>query len=278
MNKEKKSTLEELMKPEEREEMIAEDKADEIILDEPKKKTWLLVTVLIVATLLVAAGAYVAYQSYRADKTLKSEEKIENPVVEDKTEEKPVTSEQVIYTNSSEGLNMRKEPKADAEVLAVIPNGTKLVVLETSGDWYKVEYDSKMGWVAKLYTTDTNPLAYKNTDYGFGLTFPSSWGTYTVVKRTTADGATAYYDVFLATADTTTPSVITDGGKASMFVIGVYTPTQWVAVNAEEGPKPAVVKETAKYVYTYSVAQWTPEDLRTLSSDVSTIIKTFIEI
>jgi uncharacterized protein YgiM (DUF1202 family) len=275
MNKEKKSTLEELMKPEEREEIIADDKRDAISLDEPKKRTWLVVLLAIFATLLVLAGGYVAWQSYNADKELKAEEKIEVPVTEEQNTEEPVIVEQAIYTNAVEGLNLRKEADATSEVLAIIPFGTKLVVLETSGDWYKVEYDSKLGWVAKLYTADTNPLVYKNTTYGFGLTFPNTWGSYTVVKRDDSGvGVTAYYDVFLNTADT---AVYSDG-KSSMFVIGVYTPTQWATINAEEGPKPTVLKETAKYVYTYSMSQATPEDLMARRADVTSIVKTLIEL
>ena len=279
MNKAKKSTLEELMGQEEKEEMKAEDKADQITLDEPKKRTWLVVLVTVLITALVGAGGYVAWQSYAADKTLKAEEKIETSVVE-KTETAAATpaasTEKNVYTTAPEGLNLRKEPKSDAEVLAIVPTGTKLAVLETSGDWYKTTYDSKTGWIAKLYTSDTDPLVYKNTTYGYGLTFPSTWGSYTVVKRDTVDaGATAYYDVFLATGDT---SGLYPDGKSSMFVIGVYTPSQWTTVSAEEGPKPAVVKETAKYVYTYSPSQSAPEDLAPLRSDINTIIKTFIEL
>jgi len=274
MDKDKKSTLEDFIKSEDTEELEAENKADTLSLDEPKKKTWLIVLLTVLATLLIAGGAYVAWQSYTADKELKAEEKIENPVVE-KTETPvttPTTTEKSVYTTAPEGLNLRKEPKADAEVLAIIPIGTKLVVLETSGDWVKVEYDSKLGWVAKLYTSETNPLAYQNTTYGFGLTFPSTWGSYTVVKRDDVDaGATAYLDVFLVTTDT----AIYPDGKSSMFVIGIYTPSQWATLSAGEGPKPGLLKETAKYVYTYSPSQATPEDLVALRANINDIVKTF---
>lgn len=278
MDKDKKSTLEEFIKKDENDAVLADDKADKISLDEPKKRTWLVVFLTILATLLIAAGGYVAWQSYKADKTLTAEEKVEVPVTTTKTDTAttatPAVAEKAVYVSAVEGLNLRKEANATSQVLAIIPFGTKLVVLETSGDWYKTTYDSKTGWVAKLYTVETNPLVYKNTDYGFGLTFPSTWSSYTVVKRATADGATAYYDVFLVTSDT---GVATPDGKSSMFVIGVYTPSQWATVVAEGGPAPGVIKETAQYVYTYSPSQSTPEDLMARRADVNNIIKTFTQ-
>jgi len=157
VDKDKNSTLEELMGPEDRAELKAEDEADQIYLDEPKKRTWLLVLISVVAILLLTAGGYVAWQSYGADKKLDAEEKIENQV-ETPTTDESATTENAIYATATDGLNMRKEANPDAEVLAVIPNGTKLVVVATEGDWYQVEYADKTGWIAKLYVSETDPL------------------------------------------------------------------------------------------------------------------------
>ena len=152
MNSQKKTTLEELMgTAAEREETTLEDNADEIILDEPKRKTWLVVILSVLGVLLLVAGGYVAWQTYSADKTLKAEEKVESaPMTTDSSQ--AATDGKTVYINAPEGLNMRGEAKSDSTVLAIIPNGTKLTVLETSGDWYRVEFDTKTGWIAKLYT------------------------------------------------------------------------------------------------------------------------------
>lgn len=253
MNKQKKSTLEELMSNEEREAVLADDKADAISLDEPKKKTWLIVLLTVLGVLLLAAGGYVAYQSYTADKTLKAEEKIESSVTEEKTEEPTTTDEKSVYTNAPEGLNLRKEPSADSEVLAIIPNGTKLVILETSGDWYKVEYDSKTGWIAKLYTSETDPLVYKDTTYGYQITFPATWA-YKLFPSKAEEGETAGYYVAVPTADTAIDEVSMgiDKGYASLFAISIYTPSQWELVGAENGIKPDIAAQNANYIVAYS--------------------------
>lgn len=45
-------------------------------------------------------------------------------------------------------INMRDGPGTDQNKIAQIPRNTILDVLETSGDWYQVQYGSKTGWVA----------------------------------------------------------------------------------------------------------------------------------
>jgi len=49
---------------------------------------------------------------------------------------------------SEDLINMRDGPGTDQNKIAEIPKNTILDVLETSGDWYKVQYGSKTGWVA----------------------------------------------------------------------------------------------------------------------------------
>lgn len=280
MNKEKKSTLEQLMNKDETDAILADDKADAITLDEPKKKTWLVVLLTVLATLLIAAGAYVAWQSYTADKELKAEEKIETPVVTET--EVPVTDttpivENVVYVTAPEGLNLRKEANASAEVLAIIPIGTKLTILETSGDWSKTTYDSKTGWVAKLYTAETDPLVYKDTTYGFSLTFKAGWGGYKFFEADNEGSTTEKtYFVAIPTTDSAwdeTSSGI-DKGYASLFVMGVYTKAEWAAIAGGE-ILPGKLGESDKYVYTYLPGQAHPSDLATQYGEINDIIKTF---
>jgi len=274
MNKAKKSTLEELMGKAEREEMILEDEADEIILDEPKRRTWLVVLLSVLATLILAAGAYVAWQSYSADKTLKTEEKIENPVAQ--TETSTSSKQQIVYVNSPEGLNFRKEAQAESEVLAIIPNGTKLEVLETTGDWFKTAYENKTGWVAKLFTSESDPLVYKDAKYGFEITFPATWA-YKFFPKTKEDGVTAIYYVSVPTTDISIDetSMGVDKGYASMFAISVFTPAQWQEAKNVGGPLPTVGVQNTNYVVTYSLPNGiTGSDLEARKAEVKSILAT----
>lgn len=255
-----------------------EDKADAIDLDEPKKRTWLVVLLTILATLLVAGGAYVAYQSFKADKALTAEEKIEAPVVkqQEQTATTPAATEQVIYTNASEGLNLRKEANATSEVLKIIPFGTKLTVLETSGDWYKVTYDSATGWIAKLYTSETDPLVYKNTTYGFQLTFPSTWA-YKFFPTKAESGVTAGYYVAIPTSDTTIDESASgvDKGYASLFAISIYTPAQWDTASKSGAPIPTLAVQNANFVVAYSMPNGiAPSDLAARVAEAKSVIAT----
>lgn len=59
---------------------------------------------------------------------------------------------QVRVNTPSVTLRLRSGPSTDTEVLASIPHATLLTVTEISGDWGKVSYDEKQGWVSLAYT------------------------------------------------------------------------------------------------------------------------------
>ena len=48
-------------------------------------------------------------------------------------------------------LNLRAEPSADAEILAEIPNGTTMRTLSQEGEWTRVGYDDKIGYLMNQY-------------------------------------------------------------------------------------------------------------------------------
>jgi SH3-like domain-containing protein len=60
----------------------------------------------------------------------------------------------VVGLNEGVALNLRRTPTQQAEVLANIPLGTRMVVLSRNltGDWLQVEYDGVQGWVFTQYT------------------------------------------------------------------------------------------------------------------------------
>lgn len=79
------------------------------------------------------------------------------------------------------GLNLRKEPSLNASVLGQYPTGTWMTVLETTGDWSKVQVNGKTGYVLSKYLTDSNVAntLTVRTNTGIGLnvrTAPSLTG------------------------------------------------------------------------------------------------------
>jgi cell wall-associated NlpC family hydrolase len=48
-------------------------------------------------------------------------------------------------------LNVREQPSLDAKILFQLTQGTKTKVLENSGEWYKISYDDRTGWVFGEY-------------------------------------------------------------------------------------------------------------------------------
>ena len=80
------------------------------------------------------------------------------------------------------GLNLRKEPSLSSSVLGQYPTGTWMTVLETTGDWSKVQVNGKTGYVLSKYLTDSNVnnTLTVRTNTGIGLNLreePSLQGT-----------------------------------------------------------------------------------------------------
>lgn len=62
-----------------------------------------------------------------------------------------------MYVSSSNGVNLREGPGSNKHVIASIPSGSKIKVLNTEGEWTKVEYDGKTGYVSSQYLSDNKP-------------------------------------------------------------------------------------------------------------------------
>lgn len=236
-----------------------------------KWKTALLILLTILVTAALVLGAVWWYMTRNAS------QKTEEPKKETKTEEpakeniQPTSGD--IYINAAEGLRLRKEPNPNAEILATMPFGTKLTPLDKSGDWIKVEYQGKTGWCLSTYTSNENPFVYKNTEYGFQITFPETWAGYKFFEKN-IDGVIVLY-LGLPTTQVGWTSTGVDAGYSSMFAIDVYTKAQWATANAGEGPKPVKLGEKGDYVYTWSQAQATPTDLDKRFAEIKSVIDTF---
>lgn len=59
------------------------------------------------------------------------------------------------YMVAAEGsnLNMRSEPNASSDIVGKIPDGTRIYVSSTSGNWGKVTYNGVTGWVSLDWAT-----------------------------------------------------------------------------------------------------------------------------
>ncbi|MEI7690017.1 MAG: SH3 domain-containing protein [bacterium] len=270
MNKKHKETIEDLMKEDESGEA---DLKGEIKEARGKSKTLWWVIGAIIVLLVLAGGGYAIWRTYQADKDLKQDEqKIQTSPEAKKTE---TTTQKTIYVNAEGGLNLRKEPAPTAEKIATIPNDTKLIVLEEKDGWYKVEYSGQTGWVSKEFTTEKNSLAYENSEYGFSLTFPSSWSGYKFYKKAMDDGSIVLY-AELPTKDAAyAEGSSSDPGYASMFAISVLTQAQWDTVKNSEGIKPTYLGQNDKYVFAWSSAQATPTDLASQFKEIKPVLDTF---
>lgn len=56
-------------------------------------------------------------------------------------------------TNTSD-LNFREKASTSSNVIQKISKGSKVEILETEGDWYKISYDGKTGYVSKKYVDE----------------------------------------------------------------------------------------------------------------------------
>ena len=74
-------------------------------------------------------------------------------------------SSAAVYQTTATALNLRKSPKvASNNKILVIPKGKKVLILGTSGNWYKVKYAGKTGYVKSGYfTSDTSTSTVKET-------------------------------------------------------------------------------------------------------------------
>lgn len=78
-----------------------------------------------------------------------------------------------IATCTTETLRVREEPNTECEILALMPEGEEVEVLENQGDWYKVSVDSETGYVSAEYVTVSDELKKAMTmtevKYGQGV-------------------------------------------------------------------------------------------------------------
>jgi hypothetical protein len=259
------------------------EEAPEEVIEKPKKKMkkGLKITLIVGLTILVTTSAVlgaVYWFTLRNQKNTDTTEQAQpnaTSTTEETVEPTTAATDASVYVNTTDGLRLRKEPSPTAEILDTMPFGTKLTPLEKSGDWIKVTYNSKTGWCMAAYTGTENPLVYKNTDYSFQITFPTTWATYKLIPTKAEEGVTAGYYVALATTDTSYIDSSGEKGYDSLFAISIYTLDQWAAAQPQEGPKPTLAVKNDKYVIAYSLPNGIPaKDMEERTKEAKTVIAT----
>ena len=94
------------------------------------------------------------------------------------------------------------------------------------------------------YETGSDEMKYFSGLYQFSLTFPETWDGYKMVENK------ATY------ADFEAPILKFKSDKSiEMFAVSVFTPEEWTKVEAQEGPKPEKLGESAGHVFGWESAQ-----------------------
>lgn len=84
----------------------------------------------------------------------------ENNTEENKSEEISQTNneeiypERTAYVGSQSGVNLRKEASTNSTILDTLLVNTEIKIIGEENDWYKVEYNSQEGYIAKQYVSD----------------------------------------------------------------------------------------------------------------------------
>ena len=84
----------------------------------------------------------------------------------------PTGKYEVTATNS--GLRLREGPGTSYAQLALVPDGTVVDVTEVSGDWGKIVYSGKTGWISLTYTdfVGDNPILSVSLSLDRALVYP----------------------------------------------------------------------------------------------------------
>ncbi len=83
----------------------------------------------------------------------KTEEPDQNNKDEKPVEEKPSYESKKAFVNS-ESINVRESGSMDSEVITTLKMNAEVTITGEEGDWYKIEFDGKTGYVAKRLLSD----------------------------------------------------------------------------------------------------------------------------
>ena len=100
-------------------------------------------------------------------------------------------------TVSTDTLNLRSEASTSSAVVALLNSGDKLDIISETGNWYKVKYNGKEGYVSKDYVkvSSTGSTGTTNSNTNSETTGSSNNTTGTTTPSGTTTGETTNVDV-----------------------------------------------------------------------------------
>ncbi len=98
-----------------------------------------------------------------------------------------------VDTPNKGSLNFRSKPKKYTGLIKTIPNGTFVSVISAAGDWSKIFYDGRTGYVMSKFLNFSKPTSAPNATYEPAPTSAPSTGTekpdINIILRPNASGA-----------------------------------------------------------------------------------------
>lgn len=122
----------------------------------------IFVVVLILLIALIV-GAVIMIRGHMAEKRAQESQGVivtensqeQQPVVDTQTSEPEITTEDTQALNpvvqTTTGVNLRKEPNTECEVLTVLDQGTMLELIGEEDGWAVVDYQGQIGYVKIEY-------------------------------------------------------------------------------------------------------------------------------
>ena len=119
------------------------------------------VALLLLIALIV--GAVITIRGHMAEKSAQESQGVivtensqeQQPVVDTQTSEPEITTEDTQAPNpvvqTTTGVNLRKEPNTECEVLTVLDQGTMLELIGEEDGWAVVDYQGQIGYVKIEY-------------------------------------------------------------------------------------------------------------------------------
>lgn len=163
-------------------------------------------------------------------------------------------------------ISYNKDPKSELDAIPAAlyyRNGDTKIENEL-----KTILETVISRVPKI-SQNTDLQTYRNTQYGFQLTIPSSWGQYKVEEKN--DVALSEVNHIYFKIPTTATNSYFD-----IIALSVYPISEWKKIEADEGPKPTQIGQSDQFVFAYDKGQdILPPDLANSDLQVDQTIKSF---
>jgi hypothetical protein len=144
-----------------------------------------------------------------------------------------------------------------------------------------------MALLFSVYVFSADSKIYKNSKYGFELSFPDTWSRYKIVELQTnwpAGITVITWYVCLATKDSTySESKEYPAGYAPVVAFTLFTHEQFRKIKEDNEKNKDIMpvedieifKQNKKYIVNYSGPQALPPDLDERIKEISTVMNTF---